>query len=33
MRTITHLTAVWARLIRVAERSLSGDKDLLDQTV
>lgn len=30
---VTAFAAVWARLIRVAERSLSGDKDLLDQTV
>lgn len=29
----TAFAAVWARLIRVAERSLAGDKDLLDQTV
>ena len=29
----TAFSAVWARLLRVAERSLAGDKDLLDQTV
>lgn len=30
---VTAFSAVWARLLRVAERSLAGDKDLLDQTV
>ena len=29
----TAFSAVWARLLRVAERSLAGDKDRLDQTV
>jgi hypothetical protein len=29
----TAFSAVWARLIRIAERSLSTDKDVLDQTV
>lgn len=29
----TAFTAVWARLIRIAERSLSSDKDLLDQSL
>lgn len=29
----TGFAAVWARLLRVAERSLSADKDLLDQTL
>lgn len=29
----TAFSAVWARLLRVAERSLAVDKDLLDQTV
>ena len=28
----TAFAAVWARLIRIAERSLSTDKGLLDQT-
>jgi hypothetical protein len=28
----TAFAAVWARLMRVAERSLASDKDLLDQT-
>jgi hypothetical protein len=28
----TAFTAVWARLLRIAERSLAPDKDLLDQT-
>lgn len=30
---VTAFSAVWARLMRVAERSLSSDKDLLDQTI
>lgn len=30
---VTAFSAVWARLIRVAERSLSSDKGLLDQTI
>jgi hypothetical protein len=30
---VTAFSAVWARLMRVAEHSLAGDKDLLDQTV
>lgn len=30
---VTAFSAVWARLLRVAERSLAVDKDLLDQTV
>ncbi|MDZ4095477.1 MAG: hypothetical protein U1D35_11300 [Paracoccaceae bacterium] len=29
----TAFAAVWARLMRVAERSLAPDKDLLDQSV
>lgn len=29
----TAFSAVWARLIRVAERSLAPDKDLLDQSI
>lgn len=29
----TAFTAVWARLIRIAERSLSSDKDLLDRSL
>jgi len=29
---VTAFSAVWARLMRIAERSLSSDKDLLDQT-
>lgn len=29
----TAFAAVWARLLRIAERSLSSDKDLLDQTL
>lgn len=29
----TAFAAVWARLIRIAERSLSSDKDLLDQSL
>jgi hypothetical protein len=29
---VTGFSAVWARLLRVAERSLASDKDLLDQT-
>jgi len=29
----TAFAAVWARLLRVAERSLSPDRDLLDQWV
>lgn len=29
----TAFSAVWARLIRVAEQSLAPDKDLLDQSV
>ncbi|MEH7827784.1 hypothetical protein [Gemmobacter denitrificans] len=29
----TAFSAVWARLIRVAERSLAGDKDLLDRSL
>lgn len=29
----TAFAAVWARLIRIAERSLATDKDLLDQSV
>ena len=29
----TAFAAVWARLIRIAERSLSPDKDLLDQSL
>ncbi len=28
----TAFAAVWARLMRIAERSLSTDKDLMDQT-
>lgn len=28
----TAFSAVWARLIRIAERSLASDKDMLDQT-
>lgn len=30
---VTAFAAVWARLLRIAERSLSSDKDLLDQTL
>lgn len=30
---VTAFSAVWARLMRVAERSLASDKDLLDQTI
>ena len=30
---VTAFAAVWARLLRVAERSLSTDKDMLDQTL
>ena len=30
---VTAFTAVWARLLRVAERSLTADGDLLDQTI
>ncbi|MGB8813938.1 MAG: hypothetical protein WCC57_12210 [Paracoccaceae bacterium] len=30
---VTAFSAVWARLMRVAERSLASDKDLLDQSV
>jgi hypothetical protein len=30
---VTAFSAVWARLLRVAERSLASDKDLLDQTL
>lgn len=29
---VTAFSAVWARLVRVAERSLASDKTLLDQT-
>lgn len=29
---VTAFSAVWARLLRIAERSLAPDKDLLDQT-
>ncbi|MDT8857460.1 hypothetical protein RNZ50_20935 [Paracoccaceae bacterium Fryx2] len=29
----TAFAAVWARLLRVAERSLASDKDLLDQSL
>ena len=29
---VTAFSAVWARLVRVAERSLAPDKSLLDQT-
>ena len=29
---VTGFAAVWARLLRVAERSLATDKDVLDQT-
>jgi hypothetical protein len=29
----TAFSAVWARLIRIAERSLSSDKDLLDRSL
>ena len=29
----TAFAAVWVRLLRIAERSLSSDKDLLDQTL
>lgn len=29
----TAFSAIWARLMRVAERSLATDKDLLDQTI
>lgn len=29
----TSFASVWARLIRIAERSLSSDKDLLDQSL
>ncbi|MCU0900417.1 MAG: hypothetical protein MUC82_07980 [Cypionkella sp.] len=29
----TAFAAVWARLIRIAERSLASDKDLLDQSL
>jgi len=28
----TAFSAVWARLMRIAERSLASDKDMLDQT-
>ena len=30
---VTAFSAVWARLLRVAERSLASDKDLMDQTI
>lgn len=30
---VTAFAAVWARLMRVAERSLAADRDLLDQTI
>lgn len=30
---VTAFAAVWARLLRIAERSLSTDKKLLDQTL
>lgn len=30
---VTAFAAVWARLLRVAERSLATDTDLLDQTI
>ena len=30
---VTAFSAVWARLMRVAEHSLAGDRDLLDQTL
>jgi hypothetical protein len=30
---VTAFSAVWARLLRIAERSLSTDKQLLDQTL
>lgn len=30
---VTAFSAVWARLLRIAERSLISDKDLLDQTL
>lgn len=30
---VTAFSAVWARLLRIAERSLMADKDLLDQTL
>lgn len=30
---VTSFAAVWARLLRVAERSLTTDLDLLDQTI
>ena len=32
-RDVTAFSAVWARLIRVAERSLTPDRDLRDQSV
>jgi hypothetical protein len=30
---VTAFSAVWARLLRIAERSLSSDKDSMDQTL
>lgn len=30
---VTAFSAVWARLLRVAERSLATDKDVLDQSI
>ena len=30
---MTAFSAVWARLLRIAERSLATDKDLMDQTL
>lgn len=30
---VTAFSAVWARLVRIAERSLAPDKSLLDQTI
>ena len=30
---VTAFSAVWARLLRIAERSLSPDRDFLDQTL
>lgn len=30
---VTAFSAVWARLMRVAERSLASDKGLMDQTI
>ena len=32
-KDVTAFAAVWARLLRIAERSLAADKNILDQTL